>query len=44
MAEVQFNYNGTKVIIHCELNNKMKTICQKYLDKINEDRNNIYFY
>ena len=43
MVEVEFYYNGTKTIIQCKLDDKIKDICQKYLNKINEDKNNIYF-
>ena len=43
MVEVEFNYKGIKTIIQCKLNDKIKEICQSYLNKINEDKNNIYF-
>ena len=43
MVEVEFNYNENKNIIQCNLNDKMRDICQNYLNKINEDKNNIYF-
>ena len=43
MVEVEFCYKGIKTIIQCKLNDKIKDICQKYLNKINEDKNNIYF-
>ena len=43
MAEVEFNYNGTKVIIQCKENEVMKNICQSFIKKIEEDKNNIYF-
>ena len=40
---VEFNYNGTKTIIQCQSNQKMKNIFQNYINKINVDKNNIYF-
>jgi len=43
MIEVEFYYNGAKTIIQCKLNDKIKDIYQEYLNKINEDRNSIYF-
>ena len=43
MAEVEFNYIGSKVIIHCQENEKMKNICQNFINKIKENKNNIYF-
>jgi len=43
MVEVEFYYNEMKTIIQCKLNDKIKDISQKYLNKINEDKNNIYF-
>ena len=43
MVEVEFNYNENKNIIQCNLNDKAKDICQNNLNKIKEDKNNIYF-
>ena len=43
MVEVEFNYNGIKTVIQCKLNDKIKNICQDYLNEINEDKNNIFF-
>jgi len=43
MSEVIFNYNGLKTKIKCNLDDKMKNICQAYLNTINESRNNISF-
>ena len=43
LAEVEFNYKGSKVIIHCQENEKMKNICQNFINKIKENKNNIYF-
>ena len=43
MEEVEFNYKGAKVIIQCKENEIMKNICQSFIEKVNEDKNNIYF-
>ena len=43
MAEVEFNYKGSKMIIQCKENEIMKNICQNFIEKIKEDKNNIYF-
>ena len=44
MIEIEFNYDGVKTIIQCNnLNEKIKSICQHYLNKINEEKKNIYF-
>ena len=43
MVEVEYYYKGIKTIIQCRLEDKIKDICQKFLNKINEDKNNIYF-
>ena len=43
MVEVEFNYNGIKTVIQCKLNDKIKNICQDYLNEINEDKNNVFF-
>ena len=43
MIEVVFNYKELKTIIQCKLNDKIKNICQNYLNGINEDKNKIYF-
>ena len=40
---VEFNYNGTKTVIQCKSNEKMKNICKKFANKIQLDINNIYF-
>ena len=32
MVEVEFNYNGIKTVIQCKLNDKIKNICQDYLN------------
>ena len=43
MAKVEFNYYGTKIIINCKKNEIMKNVCQSFIKKIEEDKNNIYF-
>ena len=43
LAEVEFNYKGTKVIIRCKENEIMKNICQSFKEKVKEDKNNLYF-
>ena len=43
MAEVEFDFNGNKKIIQCGLNDKINNICQIYLNKINKDKNDVYF-
>ena len=44
MIEVEFNYEERKIIIKCNnLNEKIKNVCQQYLNKINEDKKNIFY-
>ena len=44
-AKVIFIYYGREVIIQCLKNEKMKDICQKYVNKINKDINSlVYLY
>ena len=43
MAEVEFTYNGLNAKIQCQLNQKMKDICQKFKDKENINNNNIFY-
>ena len=43
MAEVEFNYKGSKIIIQCKENEIMKNICHSFIEKVKEDKNNIYF-
>ena len=43
MSEVEFNYNGIKTIIQCKSNEKMKNICQNFANKIQINKNEIYF-
>ena len=43
MAEVEFIYNGTKTIIQCNLNEKIKDISKRFKDKINLTNKNINY-
>jgi len=43
MAEVEFIYNGGNIIIHCNKNDKMKGIFEKFVNKVQIDRNKIYY-
>ena len=43
MIKVEFNYNGINTIIQCNNLESIKNICQHYLNKINEDKKDIYF-
>ena len=43
MSVVEFIYNGKKTIINCSSNDKIKNICQTYLNIIKENRNNVLF-
>ena len=43
MSEVEFNYNGKITTIKCNQNDKIKNICQTYLNMIKESRNNVFF-
>jgi hypothetical protein len=43
MAKVEFNYNGERIIIKCKENEIMKNVCQCFIKKIEENKNNIYF-
>lgn len=38
-----FIYNGNTTIIQCNLNDKMKEICQKFSSKIQVDLNNLFY-
>ena len=38
-----FVYNGSTTIIQCNLNDKMKEICQKFSSKLQIDLNNLFF-
>ena len=45
MAEVTFIYNGTTIVIHCNLDEKIKDICKRFKDKTNlGDKNINYTY
>ena len=43
MSQVEFTYQGIKTIIQCQLEDKMKNICDNYINKINLNKNTIYF-
>ena len=43
MSEIKFNYIGREIIIPCQKEEKMKNICQRFADKINNDINNLFF-
>ena len=43
MAQVEFSYNGENTIIQCNLNEKMKDICQRFKEKA-QVGNKIIFY
>ena len=44
MAQVEFSYNGVNTTIHCNINEKMKDICQRFKDKVELDKNRKIFY
>ena len=43
MSNVEFQYKGINTIIQCNENEKMKEICQRYANKVQLDKNNIFF-
>ena len=43
MAEVEFIYKGTNIIIHCNKNDKMKEICEKFINKAQIDKSSIFY-
>ena len=43
MASIEFLYNGKKNIIQCKLNEKIKEMCQKFINKTGINKSNIYF-
>ena len=43
MSQVEFTYQGIKTIIQCQLEDKMKNIRDNYINKINLNKNTIYF-
>ena len=44
MAEVLFNYKGNNIAIHCNVNDKMKDIINKFEEKIEIEQKNIEFH
>ena len=43
MPEVEFIYNGSNIIIQCKKNEKMKKIWENFINRIKENKDNIYF-
>jgi len=43
MVEVEFNYNGKKTTIQCNLNEKIKDIINKFIIKIEKNLDDLYF-
>ena len=43
MAQIEFNYNGKKTIIQSKLNEKMKNIFQSFVNKVQVDKNKVFF-
>ena len=43
MVEIEFNYNQTKIIIQCNLNDKMKDIFHKLYTKLDNKQDEFYF-
>ena len=43
MSIVSFSYKGSETIIQCQENEKMKDICNKFVNKAKQDINNLYF-
>ena len=43
MTEVEFTYNGVSTTIQCNLNEKLKDICQRFKDKVGLNNTNIYY-
>ena len=43
MAQIEFCYNGISTIIQCNLNEKMKDVCQKFKDKAQIGNKNIFY-
>ena len=45
MAEIEFIYDGFKTIVQCEINEKMKDIIDRFLIKLkNKEENLFYLY
>ena len=43
MNQVEFKYNGLSIVIQCNENEKIKTICQQFCKKADIDKNKIFF-
>ena len=43
MAQVEFNYNGNKTIIQCNLDEVMKDIIQRFIIKIQLKNEKVFF-
>ena len=43
MSKVIFDFEGREVIIQCTKDEKMKDICQRYVNKINRTINSLIF-
>ena len=43
MAKVIFTYNGNETIIQCNIDEKMKDICQRFAKKLQIEIDKIYF-
>ena len=43
MSQVEFSYNGITTLIHCNQNEKMKEILQRFCSKTEIDINSVYF-
>ena len=43
MCITEFEYKGTKTLIQCNPNDKMKNICENFTKKLSIDMNSIYF-
>ena len=43
MAEVIFNYEGINTLIQCDINNTMKEIIDKFLIKLENKENNLFY-
>jgi len=43
MAEVEFIYNGININIPCDKKDKMKDICEKFINKAQIDKNLVYY-
>ena len=43
MSKVIFDFEGREVIIQCKKDEKMKDICQRYVNKINRTINSLIF-